>query len=291
MKNVRILLTGAKGQLGQSITDRWENDPQIELLATDIEALDICDPIALEQAFSKFKPDFCLNGAAYTAVDLAENEQEKAMTINAQAVKNLCIACKSHNTTLLHISSDYVYDSWPVKLLTESAPTRPKSIYGQSKLLGDQLIINHLENYFIFRTSWLYSEYGNNFVKTILRLSQSRPEIQVVDDQYGSPTYAGDLAEALKYLVLAGKTRDFPPFGIYNFSNEGFTNWFEFASNILKFAGKTGFPLKRISTKAFGSPAPRPTNSKMSKKKFQKHFNFPLRDWKESLSECIQALT
>lgn len=290
MKNVRILLTGAKGQLGQSITERWINTPQIELLATDIEELDICDPIALDQVFSKFKPDFCLNAAAYTAVDSAENEKDKAIAINAQAVKNLCIACKDHDTTLLHVSSDYVYDSWPVKLLTESAPTRPKSIYGQSKLLGDQLIINQLEKYYIFRTSWLYSEYGNNFVKTILRLSQSRPEIQVVDDQYGSPTYAGDLAEVLKYLVLAGKTHGFPPYGVYNFSNEGFTNWFEFASKILELSGKSGFPLKRISTKAFGALAPRPYNSKMNKKKFLEHFDFPLRDWKNSLQECIQAL-
>ncbi|HRQ29371.1 MAG TPA: dTDP-4-dehydrorhamnose reductase [Saprospiraceae bacterium] len=288
---MRILLTGAKGQLGQSITNRWKNNLQIELLATDIEELDICDPIALQQEFSKFKPDFCLNGAAYTAVDKAEIEQEKAMAINAQAVKNLCIACKEHNTTLLHISSDYVYDSWPVKLLTESAPTRPKSIYGQSKLLGDQLIINQLVKYYIFRTSWLYSEYGNNFVKTILRLSQSRPEIQVVDDQFGSPTYAGDLAEALKYLVLAQKAHHVPPFGVYNFSNDGFTNWFDFACNILEFAGKSGFPLKRISTKSFGSPAPRPYNSKMSKKKFLQHFNFPLKDWKVSLRECIDSLT
>lgn len=291
MSVVRILLTGAKGQLGQTITNRWINVPGIQLFPTDLEDLNICDPNSVKAAFDHIQPDFCINAAAYTAVDKAESEKASAHEINGLALELLCSACLKHNTTLLHISSDYVYDSWPKKLLTENAPTSPKSEYGKSKLLGDQLIIKQLSKYFIFRTSWLYSEFGNNFVKTIIRISQTRPKIQVVDDQYGSPTYSGDLAQAIEYVVLNAGKHTMPPYGIYNFSNDGFTTWYDFATQILEFTGKKTQILQRISSKEFGAAAPRPYNSKMSKKKFMTHFRLPLIHWKDSLASCIQRLS
>jgi dTDP-4-dehydrorhamnose reductase len=291
MSVVRILLTGAKGQLGQTLTTRWKSFQGIQVFPTDLEDLNICDPQSVKAAFDRIRPDFCINAAAYTAVDKAETEKELAFEINGRALGLLSSACLEHGTTLLHISSDYVYHSWPKKLLTENSPATPKSEYGKSKLLGDQLIIKQLSKYYIFRTSWLYSEFGNNFVKTIIRLSQTRPEIQVVDDQYGSPTYSGDLAQAIEYVVLNAGKQIVPPYGIYNFSNEGFTTWYDFALKILEISGKNPNSLKRISTKDFGAAAPRPYNSKMSKKKFLTHFSLPLENWKVSLDTCIQRLS
>ncbi len=291
MKEIRVLLTGANGQLGQTISHRWSNIPEIRLFQTDVDELDICDPLSVEQAFKQFKPHFCINAAAYTAVDRAETEKHAAFEINGSASGHIARNCARHHTTLLHISTDYVYDSWPTKFLTETAPTLPKSQYGKSKLLGEQLIINTLDTYYIFRISWLYAESGNNFVKTILRLSQTRPEIQVVDDQFGSPTYAGDLAELLDYLILHSNKGPMPPYGIYNFSNSGITSWYGFAAKILELSGKQQFPLKRISTRDFGAAAPRPCNSKMSKKKLLSHFDIRLKKWEISLEECISRMS
>ncbi len=284
LKKVKILVTGSNGQLGQSIKNLQSGFPEYDFVFTDVEDLDITDEKSVSGFFLSTDPDVCINAAAYTAVDKAETEKELCKSINQLGPRNLASACKKTNCKLIHVSTDYVYDPSDQDILTESSPTFPKSYYAISKLAGENEILKITDNYIIIRTSWLYSEYGNNFAKTIIRLAQERNELKIVNDQIGSPTYAGDLALAI--LKIAN---NFKINGIYNYSNLGFISWFDFAKEIILIKNLE-CKLIPISTSEYPTPAPRPKNSRLSKEKIINAFHIAIPQWFESLKICIERI-
>ena len=282
---MKVLVTGANGQLGRSLQKIKDNYPDLDFLFTDIEELDITNNAEVMVFFDRHKPDYCVNTAAYTNVDKAETDWKLNFKVNAKGPQNLAIACKKNNTTLIHISSDYVYNNDSDEIMTESHRTIPEGEYAKSKLEGERKIIDAVRNYYILRTSWLYSEFGNNFVKTILRLCTERNSLNVVNDQIGSPTYATDLAEVI-ITILKAKNKTY---GIYNFSNEGYISWFDFAKKIVEIK-KLECEINPIPTEQFPTPAPRPENSRMSKKKIIDNFGVELKNWKYSLRKCLEII-
>lgn len=302
MSNI-VLVSGKNGQLGKELQDASPNDADHKYIFFDREALNIADETALQQAFEKYKPSFFINCAAYTAVDKAETEKEQAYTINAKAVGNIAKQCHQSNTKLIHVSTDYVFDGNGTSPYKTEDKTDPVNYYGETKLSGEQLAINNNPNTIVIRTSWVYSKYGNNFVKTMLRLMKERKEINVVSDQLGSPTYAKDLAEAIlkvvssEWLVISEKnlneaTENSKPKtqnSIYHFSNEGIISWYDFAVAI-RDNKQLDCIVNPIPTSAYPTPAKRPAYSGLDKSKIANTFNIQLKDWKESLYECLQAL-
>lgn len=265
---LKILVTGANGQLGRCLLDVSKIFPQFEYHFKTSKDLDITDFDAVKLLFDTNKFQYCINCAAYTSVDRAESEMERAFLINAESVRNLAEVSLRNNTTLLHISTDFVFDGTKKTPYTEEDEPNPLNVYGASKLKGEQYIQEILNNYFIIRTSWVYSKYGQNFVKTMLRLAKERDEINVVNNQIGSPTYAGDLAEFLVYLIQNHKKQ----FGIYNYSNEGAVSWYEFASKIFA-ANKVKIKVSPITTEEYHTPAKRPMYSVLDKNKTKQVFN------------------
>ena len=277
-----VLVTGSSGQLGQSLQFIAQNYPEIEFVFCDSTTLDITDLANCEAVFLKYKPDYCINTAAYTAVDKAESEPDKAFDINVNGPKNLAIVCKEYNTTLLHISTDFVFDGTKNLPYTELDEPNPTGVYGQTKLQGEQEIQAILEDYFIIRTSWVYSQFGNNFMKTMLRLASERDSLSVVNDQIGTPTNAVDLARTL--LIIITSSFHFPAsnFGIYNFSNEGQCSWFEFAKKIFEI-NDLSVNLLPIPTSSFPTPAKRPAYSVLDKTKIKDTFGIEIDNWENSI--------
>ncbi|MCB0443104.1 MAG: dTDP-4-dehydrorhamnose reductase, partial [Flavobacterium sp.] len=231
-----VLVTGAGGQLGQSLQFIAANYPGIQFVFCDSSTLDITNLNNVKQVFKQFKPTFCINAAAYTAVDKAESEPEKAQLINVVGPKNLAVVCKEFDTVLLHISTDFVFDGTKNTPYTEADVPNPTGIYGKTKLEGEKAIQETWQKHFIIRTSWVYSQFGNNFMKTMLRLASEKDKLSVVNDQIGTPTNAVDLAEVL--IKICTSIFHFPSsnlFGIYNFSNEGQCSWYEFSKKIFEF--------------------------------------------------------
>jgi dTDP-4-dehydrorhamnose reductase len=293
-----VLVTGAGGQLGQSIQFIAANYPTIQFIFCSSSDLDITNKDTCEQVFSQSKPDFCINAAAYTAVDKAESEPKKAHLINAVGAQNLAEVCKDFGTTLLHISTDFVFDGTSNGLsvtngYTEEDATNPQSVYGQTKLDGEKAIQAILDRYFIIRTSWVYSQFGNNFMKTILRLAKERSSLSIVGDQIGTPTNAVDLAEAILKIILFsslsfGEGRG-EAFGIYHFSNEGECSWYDFAKKIVE-RNNINIDLQPIPTSSYPTPAQRPKYSVLDKSKIKKTFGIEIKTWKESLKTVIFPL-
>lgn len=285
-----VLVTGSSGQLGQSLQFIAPNYPQIDFVFCDSKTLDITNFENCETIFSKFKPDFCINAAAYTAVDKAESEPEKAFAINVTGAKNLAEVSKKFDTVLLHISTDFVFDGNKKTPYLEQDLPNPTGVYGQTKLDGEKAIQQVLEKHFIIRTSWVYSQFGNNFMKTMLRLASERDTISVVNDQIGSPTNAVDLAEILvKIIFHTERSRSAnnsqlatDNFGIYNFSNEGQCSWYDFAKKIFEINNIT-INLLPISTTSFPTPAKRPPYSALDKSKIKSIFGVEVIGWEESL--------
>jgi dTDP-4-dehydrorhamnose reductase len=284
---MKVLVTGAKGQLGLSIRDQSGGFPDLQLVYTDVEELDITSEFSLREFFSRNRIDVVVNCAAYTTVDKAETEQEKAFMINDQAVKNLAILSKEFGYFMVHISTDFVFDGTKTQPYLETDIPNPLSVYGHSKLAGEKEVLSHTQNAAIIRTSWLYSEYGNNFVKTIQRLALERKEIRVVDDQVGTPTYAGDLALVILKMISKG----FGTAGchIYHFSNTGIASWFDFAKAIID-AGNFDCKVVPIPTIEYPLPAKRPAYSVLNKEKIIKQFNLDIPDWKLSLLKCLDNM-
>ena len=282
---IKVLVTGSNGQLGQSLQKIQNDFPGIQFLFTDIGELDITDSEAVASYFRSNRPDYCINTAAYTAVDKAESEKDICMSVNLHGPENLALACLESDCSLIHISTDYVYDCCGEDSISEDFPTTPKSWYGTSKLAGEQAIMKILEKHIIIRTSWLYSEFGSNFVKTMIRLCSERDEIRVVNDQTGSPSYAAELAQVLLNILSAEKII----YGIYNYSNEGFTTWYDFAREIFRITGQkcTVIP---VSSADYPTAALRPKNSRISKEKIKNTYNIEIQDWKVSLENCISQL-
>lgn len=282
-KTLKILITGANGQLGRCLQDVAERYPDYMFHFKTSKELDITSKENINKLFAHEKFDYCINCAAYTAVDKAETDQENAFLVNAEAVKYLSEACKAQNAVLIHISTDFVFDGSKTTPYTEEDTPNPINVYGASKLKGEQYVKELLEKYFIIRTSWVYSEYGNNFVKTMLRLGTERDELNVVNDQIGSPTYAGDLAEAIMKIINLEATN----YGIYHYSSEGAISWYDFAKEIFETKGMT-IKVNPIPSKAYTTPAKRPAFSVMDKTKAIKKLELKIGPWNQSLIKLIE---
>jgi len=280
-----ILVTGSNGQLGKSLRAISHLYPYIHFVWTDYEELDITKEIEVQDFFKINNPSHCINCAAYTAVDMAENEKELAYSINADGAKHLANACKKFDTTLIHISTDFVFDGNSQRPFTEEDQTSPISIYGSSKEKGERHIIKINPKHFIIRTSWLYSEFGQNFVKTMLHLSLTKKSLNIVSDQVGSPTYAGDLAEVLMKIISFNDLSN----GLYHYSNIGQTSWFEFAKKIFKFSNKD-IKVNAVSTKEYPTLAMRPKYSVLNKEKITQALKLTIPQWDKSLEKALKII-
>lgn len=282
-----ILVTGANGQLGSELRQLSLKYPTYNFLFTSKEELAIENTDSLHKFFEKQQINYCINCAAYTAVDKAETETEKAFLINADAAGFLASTCSDHQTKLIHISTDYVYDGTSKQALKEEDAVAPLNVYGWSKLKGEELVLNHNSSALIIRTSWVYSVYGNNFVKTMLRLFKEKESISVVNDQYGCPTYAADLAQIIMHFI-EGMENNNQYNGIVNYSNSGVTTWFDFAMAIKEFVNSSCniFP---VPASQYPTPAKRPQYSVLDTSKIKKMLNIDIPSWKESLHKCLQA--
>jgi dTDP-4-dehydrorhamnose reductase len=281
----KILVFGANGQLGTCLKSVAETQGINNIIFPVEGSANILNLETLSLVFEAEKPEFVINCAAYTAVDKAEDEQALAAAVNCYGAENLAVLSQKHQATLIHISTDFVFDGSVPKLLNELDPTNPISVYGLTKLQGEQVIVSNLEAHYILRTSWLYSEHGNNFVKTMLKLGADRDELKVIADQVGTPTYAIDLAEAIFAIIASGNKS----YGVYHYSNEGVTSWYDFAKAIFDLSN-TSVKLLPIPTSEYPTKATRPAFSVMNKQKFKTTFNMEIPYWRDSLKRCITAL-
>ena len=277
-----VLVTGSNGQLGQALQSRSKDFPDIQFVFCNSSELDITKEEICFSVFKEVKPNYCINAAAYTAVDKAETASDEAYEINVKGVENIANACKEYNTILIHISTDFVFDGESNKPYLEKDIPNPKSVYGRTKLYGEQKIQKIWDKHFIIRTSWVYSQFGNNFMKTMIRLGNERETLSVVNDQIGTPTNAIDLSVSLIKIVLFTKEKQCDAFGIYNFSNEGNCSWFDFAKEIFRI-NNIRIDLKPIPTSLYPTPAERPKYSVLDKTKIKSTFGIEINDWKESL--------
>jgi len=291
MAKQKILVTGANGQLGMELRQLASQYTQYDFIFLSRSELAIEQPESAKRLFQLHRPDFCINCAAYTAVDKAESEKENAFLINGEAVGALAAASKENNCRFIHISTDYVFDGTATVPYKEDAKTNPQSVYGASKLLGEQNAMKENPGSIIIRTSWVYSEFGKNFVKTMLRLMSEKKEVGVVNDQFGSPTYAADLAETIMQIISKAGTHDsaLTTHGIFHFSNEGVISWYDFAIAIKEITG-SHCKVNPIPTSEYPTPAKRPAYSALDKTKIQQTFGVKLYDWKGSLSTCIRRI-
>ena len=281
----RVLITGANGQLGHEMRNVLNGDDRFEAIFTDVAELDICDAEAVNRAVADNRVDYIVNCAAYTQVDKAEDNVELCRKINATAVENLARAAAACGARMIHVSTDYVFNGRGYRPYTEDMTPDPQSVYGSTKLEGEQALMRLCPQSAIIRTAWLYSPYGNNFVKTMMRLGSERDELSVVADQIGTPTCAADLARAI-LAVLTAET--FVP-GIYHFSDEGACSWYDFTVAIHRLAGIT-CRVKPIRSDEYPSRAHRPFYSVLDKSKIKQTYGITIPHWYESLSHCIEIL-
>ena len=279
----KIVVTGGNGQLGKELQEISSSYPQFEFYFLTREDMPIDQFELVRNYFSALKPAYCINCAAYTAVDKAESEKNLAFLINGEAVGVLAAICKEYDTKFIHISTDYVFNGEATYPYTENFPTDPINVYGASKLEGERNAMQFNPDSIVIRTSWVYSSYGKNFVKTMMRLMNEKDEIKVINDQVGSPTYAADLAEVILQIIP-----DWKP-GIYNFSNEGIITWYEFAVAIKEIIN-CPCDIKPIITAEYPTPARRPGYSVLDKTKIQETFDVQLKNWTERLTICIEKI-
>jgi dTDP-4-dehydrorhamnose reductase len=282
----KVLVSGASGQLGLEIKDLASSFNNLELHFFDSTSWDITDKEKTKSIFDEYKPDFFINCAAYTAVDKAESDIEKCYEINANALHHLAEICNFYKVHIIHVSTDFVFDGNKNTPYEESDTTNPISVYGKSKLQGEIILLNTSDSFNIIRTSWVYSKYGSNFVKTMLRLAQERKELNIVIDQIGSPTYAKDLASFILENInhLKDKNKE-----IYHYSNQGVASWYDFAYEIFKIKN-ISIKLTPINSDQFPTPSSRPKYSLMNKNKLNTDFGMIVEHWKESLLKCLQTL-
>lgn len=285
MEKQVILVTGSNGQLGKELQQLADQYPQFNFIFASREDLKLHHYGLVENFFIATKPQYCINCAAYTAVDKAESEQDMAMLVNGEAVGHLAAICNKYDTKFIHISTDYVFDGESETPYKENDVTGPINTYGRSKLLGEQLCMREDADAIIIRTAWVYSSFGHNFVKTMMRLMNERNELNVVDDQIGSPTYAADLAKAILDIISSGKWES----GIYHYSNEGKISWYEFAMAIKEITGSKAV-IHPIETAQYPTPARRPKFSLLNKAKIKSTYSVAVPGWRVSLSKCIDLL-
>jgi len=281
----KILVIGAGGQLGQCLKTVAERRGISDVVFPAEKEANILNAEGLNTLLQNEKPDFVINCAAYTAVDKAEDEVELSTAINETGAGYLAAACKANNATLVHVSTDFVFEGNEVKLLKEEDVAEPINIYGVTKLGGEKAVESKLDEHFIIRTSWLYSEYASNFVKTMLKLGAERDELNIIADQVGTPTYAIDLANAIFDIIASGSAS----YGIYHYSNEGVTSWFDFAKAIFDISG-TQVKANPIPGSKYPTKAKRPPFSVMDKTKIKETFQLNIPYWRDSLVECIDKL-
>ena len=281
---LKTIVFGAEGQLGSMLQNCVaERNLAVHFIFLNAKQGDILNREIIETIFVTHQPQFVINCAAYTAVDLAEKEQSLARKLNVTGVENLAELCNSHNIILIHLSTDFVFGRNYGKAIVEEAPAEPESTYGSTKLDGELAIQKTLDRHLIIRTSWLYSEYGHNFYKTMLNLAESKDEINVVGDQIGTPTYARDLANAIISIIESEPQH----FGIYHYSNEGAASWYDFAVAIFEYSNLTT-KVNYIRTQDYPTAAKRPKFSVLEKYKIKETFNLSIPNWRESLKSCIQ---
>ncbi|MGN8059916.1 dTDP-4-dehydrorhamnose reductase [Pedobacter sp. 22163] len=280
-----ILVIGAGGQLGQCLKVVAERRGITEIIFPAEQDANILDQSGLNELLAAAQPAFVINCAAYTAVDKAEDEVELAKAINETGAGYLASACLANGAALLHVSTDFVFEGNEVKLLKEDDEAKPINVYGVTKLDGEKVVVSTLPAHFIIRTSWLYSEYANNFVKTMLKLGAERDELNIIADQVGTPTYAIDLANAIFDIIASSSAS----YGVYHYSNEGVTSWFDFAKAIFDIS-ETVVKVNPIPGSAYPTKAIRPAFSVMDKSKIKNTFNIEIPYWRDSLVECIKQI-
>ncbi|MBR1787320.1 MAG: dTDP-4-dehydrorhamnose reductase [Paludibacteraceae bacterium] len=281
-----ILITGCNGQLGTEMRLLSEQHTEHRYIFTDVAELDITDFNAILTLIQKEKVEAVVNCAAYTNVDKAEQDEPTALLLNATAVENLGKAASLTGAKLIHISTDYVFDGKHYLPYKETDPTCPQTAYGRTKLEGEKRLLQVCPDAVIIRTAWLYSPFGNNFVKTMLRLGKERTELRVIFDQIGTPTYARDLAKAIYTVINAKQWHS----GIYHFSNEGVCSWYDFTSEILRQANINTCKVTHIHTCEYPTPTPRPHFSVLDKQKIKDTFGIVIPQWQQSLQHCLQRL-
>ena len=279
-----ILVTGGNGQLASCIKDIQSNYSDLKFIYKNSSEFNITDKKQVTSFFETNSINWCINCAAYTAVDHAETESDLAFKVNVEGVKFLAEACKKQHTTLIHVSTDFVFKGNSSQPYTELDTPDPINVYGASKLEGEKQIESILDTYFIIRTSWLYSKHSNNFVKTMLRLADERDEISVVNDQIGSPTYAIDLATVILHII----NKDSKTFGLYHFSNRGEVSWYQFALAIFNVFHRN-MKVHSIDTSHYKTVAQRPKYSVLETSKIEKTLQIKIRDWKTALIEFAQS--
>ena len=292
---MRVLITGCHGQVGSCLTKQLANNENIAVLALDREHLDITSQDAVNATVAEFEPSIIINAAAHTAVDKAEEEVDLSYAINRDGPKYLAQAAQSVGAAILHISTDYVFEGNKVGDYVETDITNPQGVYGESKLAGEKAVAEACDNHIILRTAWVFGEHGNNFVKTMLRLGENRDALNIVGDQFGGPTYAGDIANALIQIAKSIHQRNVVEFGIYHFSGLPHVSWFDFADTIFDIAVEQNVLAKKpaltsITTDQYPTPAKRPSNSRLSTEKITLGFSVEASDWKVALKN-IQAYT
>ena len=284
---MKILITGANGQMGSEFRELEERFEMYQFLFTDIEELNITDSDAVNTYFQSEDPDIIINCAGYTTVDKAEEEPEKAMLINGIAPEILSKAASASDTLLIHISTDYVFNGRAYKPYTEDDSPDPISLYAQSKYAGEVAVETNANRGVIIRTSWLYSSYGNNFVKTILKLTKERENLNIIFDQIGNPTYARDLCKTI--LDILPDLETYQGVEIFHYSNEGIASWYDFASAIVDLS-QINCQVYPIESKEYPLPAPRPYYSVMNKTKIKSQFGIKIPHWRDSLKDCLALL-
>lgn len=284
-----ILVTGSGGQLGMELWKLSGQYPDYNFLFTTKENLPVDNFDTVKYFFEQQQVHHCINCAAYTAVDKAESEKEKAFFINGDAAGNLAAVCKAHQAQFIHISTDYVFDGTASIPYKEEDRISPVNMYGQSKLRGEELVLNNNPAAIIIRTSWVYSFFGNNFVKTMLRLLTEKESVNVVNDQFGSPTYAADLAAAIMTIIDKGSEEETPS-GIFNYCNEGVITWYQFAKAIKKYT-HSKCVINPVTTAEYPTAAKRPQYSVLDTSKIKRTFGITIPAWKDSLHECLSLLT
>lgn len=279
---INILVTGGNGQLANCIKDVESNHSNLNFIYADSAQLNIADFNTVKQFFNSQTIHYCINCAAYTAVDKAEIEQVSAKNVNVIGPKNLAIACAEKNATLIHVSTDFVFNGEKSIAYTETDATNPTGVYGVTKLEGELEVAKNIEQYFIVRTSWLYSENGNNFMKTMIKLAKDKDQLNIVADQIGTPTYATDLAEAIIKIITTNNQE----YGVYHYSNEGVASWYDFTKAIFE-ESNIKIKVLPIKSEEYPTPAKRPHFSVLDKTKIKKNLQIEIPHWRESLRKAI----